>query len=175
MNVISTEDDMERRSTMNEFATMGHAHSAPLSGLPEVHPGLAAFQAAVRAAGGRAPRGRNGPKLWSADLGWHERDGGRLAPVVSARPGPHSGSVRTLEARQRDASRDVFTSQIRADEALVVGASAMAWRWARQFAAGGALTWGATGDERIGWELHQRGFHRPPLRVHERQLAQSMR
>jgi hypothetical protein len=35
--------------------------------------------------------------------------------------------------------------------------------------------WGASADERTGWQLHQLGYDRPPLRVLAEPLLRSVR
>jgi len=161
----------------NEYAAAAHAYGAPSEEFSAAHQSLARFRAALAKEGGRPRAGRNGPMIWSETRGWFERAAQPL-PSIRARPVSSSSAgrtVRDLEAQQREVTREIRMSALRADEALVMGASALAWRWARLFASGGELRWGASADERTGWQLHRLGYVRPPVRVLERQLARSMR
>jgi len=124
---------------------------------PDVERSAEQFRRALAARGGSMPAGMR----WNETRGFHYASGGR--------------SLAELMERQKEAGREIRMSEVRAEESLVMGASAMAWRWARLFASGGALGWGGSADERAGWQLHRLGYERPPLRVLQRQLARSMR
>jgi hypothetical protein len=67
-----------------EYAVLRHADGRPTPSRPDVERDLNAARAALRAAGGRPPMGRNGRRqVWNRALGWHDDQRDELAdPLV---------------------------------------------------------------------------------------------
>ncbi len=94
---------------------------------PDVERSAEQFRRALAARGGSMPAGMR----WNETRGFHY-------PSSAWRAATASGGRRLAELmeRQKQVAREIRVSELRADEALVMGASTMAWSWARLFASG---------------------------------------
>jgi hypothetical protein len=118
---------------------------------------------ALAAAGGRVPTGPDGtPMLWNERHGWFPRGGNEGKTRRAGRP------IAELMKRQTFVShkirQDRLDREIRADDALIRGASPLAWLYARQFRRGflPQPPLDASADELTGWRLARRGYDSPP-------------
>jgi hypothetical protein len=153
-----------------EYAMVKAADGSPLP-RTDAQQSAEKFRRALAQRGGTMPPGMR----WSETRGFHfPAERRRVAASVPA-SAPGAWSRREAEARQARVAREIFADEVRSEETLLESASRLAWCWARQFAAGGELSWNASADERAGWQLHRLGYHRPPLRIREQQLARIMR
>jgi hypothetical protein len=139
----------------------------------EAERSYAAFKNALARRGGRAPIGPDGrAMLWGAHCGWIPRRGAS-APRALGRP------LAVLQARQDQVNREIkqaaVNAQLQPANDLVSGASRLAWKWARSYAAGAPEPASrASKDELDGWRLFRRGYDRPPVRVLRRWLENGL-
>jgi hypothetical protein len=126
---------------------------------PEAQRSLRNALVALAAAGGRPPLGPDGSAmLWNSRRGWvprgTTRSGGRPLAEFLARQ-----NFRAHQIRQ-----DRLDQEIRADHALLRGASQLAWCYARQFSRAFVSQPSRDAPTAMvtGWRLARRGYDRPP-------------
>jgi hypothetical protein len=141
-----------------EYATLRRADGTPT-------PRTAAqrwMMEALIAQGGRVgPDGR--PMLQTAQGDWVPRtakDGGTTHRAGS----PLAELIKRQTFLSHKIRQDRLAREIRADDALIRGASPLAWLYARQFRRGflPEPPLDASADELTGWRLARRGYDSPP-------------
>jgi hypothetical protein len=128
---------------------------------PEAQRSLGHALEALALAGGRPPLGPDGtPMLWNEGRGWHPRDGDEPRGAGS----PLAELMKRQTFLSHKIRQDRLDREIRADDALIRGASPLAWLYARQFRRGflPQPPLDASADELTGWRLARRGYDSPP-------------